>query len=281
MSNRDCQQLLRNTIERILVPLSRLAVSQGLPYAEAEELFKRAYVRAARETRQNAGAAGARDVSQVSVATGIGRREVKRISDSLQPQTEQRPAPATRVFLRWVSDPGWHDADGRPLTLPRAGPAPSFEALAGSVTRHVHARSLLDELCRLGLAEFDPDGQTVRLLRDSFVPPADDPRLLGFLSNNVGDHLAAATANVLHRDRRHVEQAVFTDDLSEASAQAVRALAQAQWQQVTASLVPALERLIEEDRLHGRVPTHRARVGLFSYQEPLSETPHENDPPAP
>ena len=272
MSNELCNQSLQNALEQVLGPLARLAVGQGLPYAQAEELFKRAYVRAARDARRAARAPAARDISQVSVATGIGRREVKRITESLEPPALQRPAPATRLFLRWASDPALRSVDGRPMALPRSGPAPSFEALAAGVTRHVHPRSLLDELTRLKLAEASPDGQFVRLLRESFVPPADDPRLLAFVAHNVGDHLSAAASNVLHHDRKHMEQAIYTDELSDHSVAAVRALAQTQWKQLVAAIVPAIEKLIEEDQARGRVPTHRARLGWFSYDEPLSES---------
>lgn len=263
-----------------MAPLARLAVGQGLPYAQAEELLKRAYVRAARDARRAAGAPASRDVSQVSVATGIGRREVKRITDELAPPAVQRPAPATRLFLRWSSDPAYRDAAGQPRVLPRVGPAPSFETLAATVTRHVHPRSLLEELTRLGLAETVDEGQSVRLLRESFVPRADDPRLLGFLAHNVGDHLSAAVSNVLNHDRRHMEQAIFTDELSPESVQAVRALAQAQWKHLMAAIVPEIERLIEADQAQGRAPTHRARLGWFSYDEPLTEREHDQAPPA-
>jgi hypothetical protein len=235
-------------------------------------------VRAARDARRAAGAPPARDISQVSVATGIGRREVKRISETLAVPTPQRPAPATRLFLRWATDPALRDADGAPMTLPRQGEAPSFEALARDITRHVHPRSLLDELQRLGLVEEVDGGQAVRLLRESFVPPADDARLLAFLGHNVGDHLSAATANVLGRTREHLEQAIFTDELSAASVQALRTLAQAQWKHLAATLVPAIERMIEEDRAAGRAVTHRARLGWFSYDEPLPEAGDEDDP---
>lgn len=279
MSNQNCNHALQEALEQILAPLARLAVGQGLPYAQAEELLKRAYVRAARDARRAAGAPAARDVSRVSVATGIGRREVQRISDALAPAAVQRPAPATRLFLRWASDPALRGPDGRALPLPRSGPAPSFDALAESVTRHVHPRSLLAELVRLGLAEAFDEGRMVRLLRQSFVPPADDPRLLAFLAHNVGDHLSAAVSNVLNHDRRHVEQAVYTDELSIESVTEVRALAQTQWTRLVADLVPAIERLIDEDRTHGRTPTQRARLGWFSYDEPLSEAP--DDPQVP
>lgn len=272
MTAPDRQQLLRDAVEDLLAPLARLCVAQGLPFAQAEELFKRAYVRAARDARRQAGAAASRDVSQVSVATGINRREVTRIGAELQPRAVQRPAPATQVFLRWISDRKLRGRDGKPRALARSGKRPSFDSLARSVTSHVHPRSLLDELVRLGLAELDADAQTVRLLVDRFVPQQDEQRLYTFLAANVGDHLSAAVSNVIHRDRRHVEQAVFVDDLSAESAQQIRGLAQAQWRSLVTALAPQIERLIEQDQAQGRTPTHRARVGLFSYQEPLQET---------
>lgn len=281
MSSEERTQLIGAAVEDILVPLARLCVAQGLPFAQAEELFKRAYVRAARDARRAAGAAVSRDVSQVSMATGINRREVARLGADLLPRAVQRPAPATRLFLRWLSDSELCDDAGRPLPLARTGPAPSFEALAQSVTRHVHPRSLLDELCRLGLAELDEAAQRVRLLQDRFVPQQDDKRLYSLLADNVGDHLAAAAANVQHRDRRHFEQAVFADELSEASASKVRGMAQAQWRQLVAAVVPELERLIAEDRAQGRRPSHRARLGMFSYQEPMSEDDHAEPPDTP
>jgi hypothetical protein len=273
--------LLLQAAEAVLAPLARLCVSQGLPFAQAEELFKNAYVRAARDARRESGAPAARDVSQVSMATGINRREVTRITAALQPLAVQRPAPATQVFLRWVSSKKLRAADGSPKPLPRTGVgkgrATSFESLANSVTRHVHHRSLLDELCRLGLATLSEDGQTVSLLSDRFVPQEDDERLYGFLAANVGDHLAAATANVVHRDRRHFEQALFTDELSKQSAREIRALTKTLWATLAAAAVPELERLIAQDKAQGRPTTERARIGLFSYHAPLPETDHEDD----
>ena len=279
MSIDDRQHLLLEAAEAVLAPLARLCVSHGLPFAQAEELFKQAYVRAARDARRAGGAAGGRDVSQVSTATGINRREVTRITAELQPLAVQRPAPATQVFLRWVSSKKLRGPGGHPKPLARTGKAPSFESLALSVTRHVHPRSLLDELCRLRLAALSEDGQTVSLLTTRYVPDAQDEKLLGFLGANVGDHLAAAADNVVHRDRRHVEQALFTDELSDTSTQALRPLMQRLWAALAAEAVPELERLIAEDKAAGRSAQHRARIGLFSYHEVLPETPHDTDPP--
>ena len=275
MSNEERQNLLRDAAEDLLLPLARLCVSQGLPFGQTEELLKRAYVRAAREARRDDGGASGRDMSQVSVSTGLSRREVTRISAELLPRAAQRPAPAIQLFLRWTSDRKLRGRDGQPKALPRSGKAPSFESLAASITRHVHARSLLDELGRLGLAELSEDGQTVHLLHDRFVPQHDDKRLFGLLAANVGDHLEAAVANVIHHDSRHFEQAVFADNLSQVSAEALRGIAQQQWRGVIASLVPELERMIAEDQEQGRPPAHRARLGMYTFHEPLIKDEHD------
>lgn len=266
------EALLLRSAEELLLPLARLCVGHGVPFAKIEALFKVAYVRAARELRREsgtAGAAGSRDLSQVATATGLSRRTVARIGSDFAPRAVQRTSPATQVLTRWLSEPALRHRNGRLRRLPRQGPAPSFESLALSVTRHVHPRSLLDEMLRLGLVKLSDDGGHVVPVAQRVVPEADDSRLFGFLAANVGDHLSAAVANVLHRDRRHTEQAVFSNTMSHEGVVAAQALIAAQWTQLLRQIVPALESLIERDRAVRRPPSHRLRVGLYAYHEPL------------
>ncbi len=277
-STPDREQLLLSALEGILLPLARLCVGHGLPYAHAEEVFKQAYVRAARDARRAAGADSRRDVSQVATATGLSRRDVGRISAALRPRATQRLSPATQLFTRWASDPAYRHRNGRVRRLPRQGPAPSFEALAMSVTRHVHPRSLLDELLRLGLATLADDGETVVLQKDRAVPQQDDERLFALLAANVGDHLAAATANVLHRDRRHLEQAVFAHGLTDESVKAAGELVQQQWRRLLSEIAPALQQLIDTDAAAGREGRQRLRLGLYSYHEALPEDDDDTHP---
>lgn len=276
MSSQDRDQLLQRAVQDLLLPLARLCVGRGLPFAQAEELFKRAYVEAARQARREQGAATVRDVSQVAVATGLHRREVARIGDA-QPRAVQRPAPATQLVTRWLSDPELRHRNGRLRRLPRQGPAPSFEALAAEITRHVHARSLLDELVRRGLVA-QRDDDTVELLADRIAPTDDEARLFGFLAANAGDHLAAAVANVLHGDKRHFEQAVFSDSMSAQGLAQTRTLVQDQWQTLLQTLVPALQAMIDNDQAAGRAADHRIRIGLYSFHEAMPEEPDEPAP---
>jgi hypothetical protein len=213
-------------------------------------------------------------VSRIAVATGLSRREVARLSELGVARGATKPSPVEEIQARWLTRKRLLDSDGQPRTLPRAGKAPSFEALAQSVTRHVHPRSLLEEMLRLGLVRLDAD-DTVHLLQDNVAPTQDDARLYGFLGANVADHLAAAAENVMHRDRRHVEQAIFADELSADSAQAINTRVRELWARLRADLIPDIEALIEADKA-GQQPTQqRVRIGLYTYNTPEPEAPDE------
>ena len=257
---------------RLLAPLAALCLARGVRFAAVEERLKQAFVDAA---RGGDATAAKRDVSRVSAATGLTRREVTRISNELPAAAAVRRSPATQIFTRWLGLKRYHDARGRPRPLPRQGKAPSFESLAQSVTQDVHPRTLLEELCRLGLAEVNAKTDTVRLVRDAFVPHDDRTRMLEFLGANVGDHLAAAVANVRAETPLHLEQAVFADELSAESTEALRALVVARWKELLTALVPRIQALIDADAKAGRVADRRVRVGLYSYHAAVTPVPQK------
>ena len=217
--------------------------SAGLPYAALEESLKQAVVQAAAAAHPQV--APQRSVSRISTATGINRREVTRPACRPTARAPRRPRSlASELFAHWLSDPAYRDARAQPRVLPRLGAAPSFETLAQAVTRDVHPRSLLDELLRLKLATLDEDADTVALLRGGFVPRGDRTRMLGFLADNVGDHLRAAVDNLLADGSRHFEQAMFADGLSADSVRRMRGLIGPQWKALLETLVPALEQWV-------------------------------------
>ena len=108
----DSEQMLLRAAQEVLLPLAALCVGRGLPYAKAEALFMSAYVQAARDARQKAGASAHRDISQVATATGLNRRDVLRVSEQTVPRAVQRMSPATQLFGQWVSDPIYRHANG-------------------------------------------------------------------------------------------------------------------------------------------------------------------------
>lgn len=253
----------------LLRPLAQLALAQGVAVPAVEQLLRRTFVDVARQSLIDDGLPEHRLVSRISTSTGLTRREVVRLSE-LSPQvlTTAGGSLAAEVFTRWVSDPSLRAPDGELLPLRRHGDAPSFEALSRSVTQDVHPRSLLEELCRLELAEIDEAGETVCLRSNAFVPHQDKQQMLGFLADNVGDHLRGVVCNVTGSGGvTHFDQAVFADELSLESVSVAHEFVASQWKRLLSEAVTLLERRIEEDRLAGRPQDQRVRIGLYSYED--------------
>lgn len=265
---------LSQALEALLVPLARLAVARGVPYAVIDETLRTALVAAAHGAHP--GVPEHRRASRISAATGLHRREVNRLLEpATQTKTSAPPrSPAAMVFAHWRADPRYRTRSGAPRVLPRVGAAPSFESLAREVTRDMHPRALLEELLRLDLASLDAASDRVTLTAAAFVPRGDRARMLGYLGANVGDHLQAAVANVLGRDPPHFEQAIAADGLSEASLATLRPLLREHWRRLSDQLVPLLERLIKEDAASADSDaTHRVRIGLFGFDASRPLTP--------
>jgi len=261
---------LIKTLNRLLLPLARLCLASGITFATAEEVLKRAFVQEANEMQPGAPEHG--KVSRISTVTGINRREVTRLTASETSLLPTKQPRASEIFARWTTDPAWRGSDGKPLVLKRQGTELSFEALAQSVTRDVHPRSILDELIRIDLVGYDENLDLVTLTRNNFVPLNDSRQMLNFLGDNVGDHLNAAIDNVLHDGNRHLEQAVFADELSTESLKAFLPVVMTHWNTLHEMMVPALTSLIEADKRAGRTQDQRVRVGLYTFTDTTTDS---------
>lgn len=274
------QAALHDALAGLVAQVARLAVARGLPAAPVEEMLRAAFVAAA--AAAHPGLPEHRKVSRIATTTGLNRREVTRL---VQQRAEAAPrklhtSPASQVFAHWRNQPDWRGPDGAPKVLPRLGAGASFETLAQQVTRDVHPRSLLDELVRLGLVRWDEAADTVALASGTFVAKGDAVRQLGFLGDNVGDHLRAAVDNVLAgaagEDARHFEQAAFAWGLSAESLALLQPAIRAQWQQLVQALVPQLRERVQIDAATDPTPAGRIRIGLYAYHdgaEPASPAP--------
>lgn len=270
------QEALVATLPQLLEPLACLCLAKGVSIQAFEESVRRAYVQAAAD--RCLGMNPDRLTSRISTMTGLTRREVGRI------QTSQAPArPVTRslaidVLTYWASQPEYVNGEGMPIPIARSGPAPSFDALASSVTRDVHPKSMLVDMQRLGLVRYDEIQDQVGLVDAIFVPNTDWPRMMGFFGANVGDHLRAAVDNVLGDGHQHFEQSLLADELSSVSLQQAKDLISGQWRELMTQLGPRLQALMEQDLAEGRTQDRQLRVGLFSYMtampEPKGTSPH-------
>ena len=200
-------------LDSLFAPLARLLLARGVVFPDFAERMRAHYIAAAEAQ------AGKTTDSRLSVLTGLQRREVTRLRGFVP--RDVRPNPLARLVALWHTDPDWAP-DGTPLPLPRNGPAPSFEALAWSVRRDVHPRTMLDALTASGTVAVT-EGE-VRLARASYQPLAGSEDQLAYLARNLGDHLGTATGNVLGAGPPQFERAVHYGELTGAQ---VRELAEA------------------------------------------------------
>ena len=261
----DEKHLLLEAVGNVLSPLAKLCLAKGITIQMIEERLREAFVRAARQAHSDL--PSGRMTSRISATTGLTRREIARLENQSAHDRKPASSPVMELFMRWLANPTLAGAVGPPLPLARCGPAPSFEALAQSVTRDVHPRTLLEELCRLHLARHDLGTDKVHLLQEAFVPHGDWARMIGFLGDNVGDHLRAATANVLGDGNQELEQAIFADELSNQSLAQAHKLVMQQWRSMLGQIAPQLEALIDADKLAGRAQDRSLRIGLFTWSQ--------------
>lgn len=246
----------------VMQSLAVWLVRSGVGYGEFTAALKPVFLKAAAEEAARTGVKPTD--SALSLLSGLHRKDVRALAPTLaEPDPAARlgkPTPASQVTTRWLTG-------DLPETLPVAGPAPSFEALARSVSTDLHPRSVLQELVRLGVAE-EADGQ-VTLLRLAFVPDAHHEETRALVAGSVADHLAAGVHNLSSGEtRQFLEQSVFADGLSAESARELEKLATQLWKGVLDAMVKAAVPLCEKDEPAGG--DQRVRLGMFCYSAPMA-----------
>jgi ABC-type Fe2+-enterobactin transport system substrate-binding protein len=73
---------------------------------------------------------------------------------------------------------------------------------------------MLDELYASGTVSINDADQSVQLLKTSYQPLSGSEDQLAYLSQNMADHLNAATENILGQVPPHFERAVHYCDLT-------------------------------------------------------------------
>lgn len=251
---------------RLMRPLVRLALAAGIKHQQLEELLRELLLDEASLLWKKNGVARP-NVSQISVTTGLNRKDVSQrvrvsVNDGL-PLTEA--SAAARVFTYWLQMAGKQSGL---KALPVIGASHSFESYARTATRgDVHHRVVLDELVRLGMVT-ESEGR-VELTAEAFVPSKDDKTMLSFLADNGHDHLMAAVENVLTRQPLFLERSIFAEGVSRRDCENIQNSMRKDWAVTHERLMDTLSQAIEVPPSEG---THRMRVGIYTYFEPLDST---------
>lgn len=261
------------SVLRLLRPLVRILLRNGIPYGTFADLAKSVYVDVA--TQEFGIPSKKQSASRVSIITGLTRKEVSRVRNlSLTETTEEsdRYHRAARVIGGWVRDDRFHSDGGEPADLFLEGEEASFGGLVKAFSGDIPSRSVLDELLRVGAIERLPDGR-IRLLARAYVPQGDEAAKLDILGTDVKDLIQTIDHN-LQRDRGTplFQRKVSYDNLPLEVLPEFRALTHARAQ----GLLEEFDRwLSSRDRdVHAAVSgtgRHRAGVGIFYFEEAITD----------
>jgi Family of unknown function (DUF6502) len=213
-------------IRRLLRPIIRFVLGQGVTYPALAAVFKGVYIQVARE---EFGIDGRQPSdSRIALITGINRKDLKRRGNR-RDEADGPPAGAplgAQLAARWAGDPAFLDENGLPAPLPKRiseGGGQSFEALVESVSKDIRSRVILDDWLHLGVASLDAAGR-VCLNADAFVPERGLDEKLFFFGRNVHDHMAGAVHNLRGAGPPFFERTAYYEGLAPDSIEELRRL---------------------------------------------------------
>jgi hypothetical protein len=251
-------------------PIARLLLRSGLGYREFAELSKSIFVEVA---SNDYGLRGRKtNMSRVAVMTGLSRKEVKKVRETLDARTDAVMARARRpelVLAIWHSDPMFLDRRGYPKRIGFEGPGPSFRELVARVGGDIPPKAMLNELLRAGSVV--EEGGKLRAVSQSYVPNPNDPETI-LVAGGALRHLASTIAHNLacdDPDLRFIERRVYSEKLPEYQRKRFRKLAREKGDLLLRDLSAWLSERERDSDDSGEIsePSQRIGVGLYFFDD--------------
>ena len=215
-----------------LRPIIKLMLRNGVDVAQFTSMARAVYVSVAQDEEfalvgEN-GKTRKITLSRISMLTGINRKEVKQLIDSVDVVPRHTTANrAVRVLTGWVEDESFHDKGGepKPLVYGRKSKEASFEELVHKYSADTTVRVILDELIHVGSVNVDDDGY-VHLIEKGYVPVCSHEEMIAVGSRALAD-LANTAAYNIHRPKdspARLQMTVRYDDVPVQGASYYRAM---------------------------------------------------------
>ncbi len=266
---------LIRAVRRLLRPLVRLLIREGLTFPALSTLLKELYVSVGEA--DYASADGRQTDSRISLLTGVHRKDVKRLRVLGKDEAAGPPTAlslSAQIIALWAGSPDFAEASGQLRPLARfAEEGPSFESLVTRVSKDIRPRAVLDDWLERGLAYFDAEGRVV-LGEAALVPRKDFGELAFFLGRNLHDHIAACVHNLSGGAVPFIERAVYYDQLTPEAVSRLRSLAHDLGMTALLALNREANALAEREA-GSPDASHRISFGVYYYAASDPDPPSE------
>lgn len=208
--------ILFSAIKKLLKPLVRILLQNGILYGALLDMIKPIYIEVASENIAKAGKKQTK--SRISTITGIPRKEVQRLMDLGDVDDVwafERYNRAARVVSGWIRDARFSDKQHQPLILSYDGKTPSFVELVAAFSGDIPARTILDELLEAEVVRKLQNGN-LQLIKRAYIPTSVESEKLGILGRDVAGLLNTIGHNIYQKENPpHFQRKVFYDNLPE------------------------------------------------------------------
>lgn len=261
--------ILQRAAGRILRPLVRVMLRNGIACGSFEEMVRKAYVEEAFEMARHEGKG---TISAVSAQTGLSRKEVKRVHELASDDSStssQKYNRAIRVISGWMNDARFVSAAGVPLPLDMEGGDQSFASLVKHYSGDIPTRAMFDLLQKSGCVE-QQDGK-VYLVSHAYVPGSDPADVIDILGHDSSELMNTIIHNMsCDKSRRRFQRKVSTRHLDAAQLDAFRKYAARRSQ----NLLEDLDNWLSEHETRSDEDARYVSLGIYYFQDaPEEETP--------
>lgn len=189
-------EVIETTIVRILKPVVRILLRNGVSYATFADIARKVYVDSGFDEARRQGQK--QTVSNVSIITGINRKEVKRLRDALTYSDDtslKKFNRIVRVLAGWQHDEEFLDDDAEPRDLKLEGEKASFTRLVRRYSGDMPVVAMLNALIDSGNIKVIDNGN-IQLINRNYLPASDSEEKLNILGIDTAELIQTIDHNI-------------------------------------------------------------------------------------
>jgi len=211
----DPSIMLNLQLRYLLRPLAKILLHFGMSYGEFSDAAKSAFVNAAQS--DSSIPKQKQTTSRISTITGLSRKVVHAILN--QRKTEKIESlhklnRAARVINGWINDPQFLNTDGNPITLKMDSENPNFSQLVKKYSGDITARTIADELVRIGAVKTNDEGK-LTLIKKAYLPNNDKLEQIKLICQSSAEFFETIEYNIHQSDidKKRFQRKVYYNNI--------------------------------------------------------------------
>ena len=258
------RQRILSACYRLLLPIARALLANGIGYREFDEVCRQAFVQTA--SRRFGVRSRETNNSRVAAMTGIPRKQVQEIKKAMTIEVGEAKrllSPLADLMHLWATAEEYQDDGGQPLTLKmHGGNGRSFETLVQTCMGDVPSGAVKAELLRLGTIAVSSNDELV-LKRRSLIPEDAGTRLesaIVYSLRALADTVAHNSDPNIDKSDRLFERFVESRPMSDSDVDYLRAAVRERLTEVSEELDYLLN---SRPLLADETTVRRVGIGLY------------------